>query len=435
MPTYFWLQHLPTLIFVFCFGACVGSFLNVVIYRLPAGMSVSKPHSRCPICGWSLRFGTENLPILGWVFLRGRCRKCQSRISPQYMLIELLLALLCAGLYVLLYMVPATTPVWGEIGNLWWDRNEIWRTWPAFFLLFFLIAGLIAMTVIDARTFTIPIQIPLFITIAAFIAWPLQALLPLNQRSPIDWPIPGIGWRGTMVAVFGCLGLLVPIMASRWRWFRRAFTLGQAEMIRREMPPEGKQRNGDAPFFRLSFLDYDKYVTEDHPLADYPHARREMWVEIKWVLPCLVGLATGWLIGGALTSDGPPIMVQAIGASLLGYLVGGGLVWGIRILGSLAFGREAMGMGDVHLLGAVGAVLGWFDATLTFFLAPFAAIGWLIISNGLATVMKTGRREIPFGPYLAMGALAIVFARPAITRGWEILFAGNVPLPQPGLVP
>ena len=105
------LQHLPILVFLFMFGACVGSFLNVVIYRLPAGMSVISPPSRCPTCGAKLRFFRENLPILGWFILRGRCRFCGVKISPQYMIIETLMALLMVGLYVVL-IVPGPNVAW-----------------------------------------------------------------------------------------------------------------------------------------------------------------------------------------------------------------------------------------------------------------------------------------------------------------------------------
>src|SRR5688500_10744153 len=80
----------PAAVFMFCFGACVGSLLNVVIYRLPQGMSITTPPSRCPTCGATLRFFREILPILGWFFVRGRCRYCGVKISPQYMIIELL---------------------------------------------------------------------------------------------------------------------------------------------------------------------------------------------------------------------------------------------------------------------------------------------------------------------------------------------------------
>lgn len=74
-------------IFVFLFGACIGSFLNVVIYRIPAGLSLIHPPSRCPKCGHRLG-KTENVPVLGWLWLKGRCRWCKTSISPRYPIIE-----------------------------------------------------------------------------------------------------------------------------------------------------------------------------------------------------------------------------------------------------------------------------------------------------------------------------------------------------------
>ena len=73
--------------FVFVFGACIGSFLNVVVYRVPAGLSLIHPPSRCPKC--QHRLGkTENIPILGWLLLRGRCRWCKTKISTRYPIVE-----------------------------------------------------------------------------------------------------------------------------------------------------------------------------------------------------------------------------------------------------------------------------------------------------------------------------------------------------------
>ena len=74
-------------------GACIGSFLNVIVYRLPRRMSIVHPPSQCPRCQHSIRWH-DNLPILGWVALRGRCRDCQAWISPRYPLIELFAAAL-----------------------------------------------------------------------------------------------------------------------------------------------------------------------------------------------------------------------------------------------------------------------------------------------------------------------------------------------------
>ncbi len=79
-------------IFAFLLGACFGSFLNVCIGRWPAGMSVVRPPSRCPECERPIR-SYENVPIFGWIALRGRCAGCKSHISAQYPLVELLVAL------------------------------------------------------------------------------------------------------------------------------------------------------------------------------------------------------------------------------------------------------------------------------------------------------------------------------------------------------
>ena len=75
------------------FGACIGSFLNVVIYRLPLGQSIVSPPSRCPHCGYRLQW-YDNIPIAGWLLLGGRCGKCRSRISIQYPIVELITAVL-----------------------------------------------------------------------------------------------------------------------------------------------------------------------------------------------------------------------------------------------------------------------------------------------------------------------------------------------------
>ena len=78
------------------FGAVVGSFLNVVVHRLPRGESLVHPRSRCPSCGTQIA-GYDNIPILSWLVLRGRCRHCQAPISPRYPAVELLTAVTFAA--------------------------------------------------------------------------------------------------------------------------------------------------------------------------------------------------------------------------------------------------------------------------------------------------------------------------------------------------
>ena len=103
--------------FAFLFGASVGSFLNVVIHRVPQGLSIVTPRSRCPDCGWSIP-GWANVPLLSYAALRGRCRGCGERISLRYPAVEAL----TGGLFVaLLYAhgVHARLPVdWAVVAAL-----------------------------------------------------------------------------------------------------------------------------------------------------------------------------------------------------------------------------------------------------------------------------------------------------------------------------
>ena len=77
------------------FGACIGSFLNVVVHRLPRGESIAFPNSKCPSCSAAIKF-YDNIPVLSYLILRGRCRNCGARISPRYPALELLTAALFA---------------------------------------------------------------------------------------------------------------------------------------------------------------------------------------------------------------------------------------------------------------------------------------------------------------------------------------------------
>jgi leader peptidase (prepilin peptidase) / N-methyltransferase len=92
-------------------------------------------------------------------------------------------------------------------------------------------------------------------------------------------------------------------------------------------------------------------------------------------------------------------------SGLIGLAVGGGIVWAIRIIGSVAMRVEAMGFGDVTLMAMIGAFIGWQAALLSFFLAPFAAI--LIV---LTQWILTGDKRAPFGPYLCAGTMGAIIA-------------------------
>jgi leader peptidase (prepilin peptidase)/N-methyltransferase len=122
-------------------GLAIGSFLNVVIYRVPQGLSVVTPRSACPSCGTPIA-ERDNIPVASWLLLRGRCRQCHEPISLRYPLVELA----CAGLFA------------GTAARFGYD----W-TLPAFLVLF---AGLLALSIIDIETLLLK-----------KIVWPLSGLV------------------------------------------------------------------------------------------------------------------------------------------------------------------------------------------------------------------------------------------------------------------
>lgn len=394
------LRHVPAALFVLALGACVGSFLGVVIHRLPLGMRLLTPASQCPSCRHPLRFFRENFPIIGWLALRGRCRYCRAPIPVRYLAIEVVCAVLFVGIYVLAYWVPPSTPFLGEIFGQWWHGAGIGGSLPMYLSLTGLLGGLLAMTIIDARTFTIPMQVPLAVTAIALAASAAQPFLTAAHTPAQTWPLPGVDWTWGAAAIGGMAGVLLSTTLLR---------LG---------------------VLRASFADYDDYVKDGETLGEYPHARREVVREVGFLLPAIIGFIAGWMIG--YEGGYPPPLLQSLFASMLGYLVGAGLVWGVRILGTLAFGREAMGLGDVHLMGAVGAVLGWWDPILIFFIAPFSGLAWAA-ANALWHRFKGGpRREIPYGPHLAMATLVVVLGTPGVQWAWELLLPGTT-MPADGL--
>ena len=148
----------------------------------------------------------------------------------------------------------------------------------------------------------------------------------------------------------------------------------------------------------------------------YPHARREMVKEMAFLAP-IVGLSIvgAWLLnpaGGPLGPSEPaPLWVLALSGSLLGAFAGGGVVWAVRIMGSIAFGKEAMGLGDVHLMAAVGACLGWIDPVIAFFGAAFVGVAWAVLGVLIGGGFK---RAMPYGPFLAVATLLTLLCKPWI---------------------
>jgi leader peptidase (prepilin peptidase)/N-methyltransferase len=107
-------HHAVLLLFGIVLGTCVGSFLNVCIYRIPRKMSLLRPRSRCPRCGTAIR-ARHNVPVLGWLVLGGRCRECRGPISARYPAVELAVGVVFALPY-LVAIATASGDPWERIG-------------------------------------------------------------------------------------------------------------------------------------------------------------------------------------------------------------------------------------------------------------------------------------------------------------------------------
>ncbi len=144
--------ELTIVIFVFIFGILIGSFLNVVIYRIPKGESIAFPASKCQSCQTPLKW-YHNIPIFSWLFLRGKCGFCSEKISVQYPLIELTTALIAVSLFY-------------KLGLVWYM--------PVVFVVFTL---LLALVMIDFKYMAVPDNLNLLALALAIVnPWAIDAL-------------------------------------------------------------------------------------------------------------------------------------------------------------------------------------------------------------------------------------------------------------------
>ncbi|MEM9020468.1 MAG: prepilin peptidase [Planctomycetota bacterium] len=451
------------LIFISAFGACVGSFLNVVIYRLPAGQSLIHPPSQCPHCGKKLAV-YDNVPVLGWIWLRGKCRYCKAPISVQYPLVEAATALLFGGMFALFYMTDFRQPfAFAGFGS----------TWPLFVVWCVALACLFAATVIDARLFIIPLEIPWTMTAVALVVLPVGAWLSSDFTSfgpglGVQPFTPRTGHIGALAAWGGAIGLVLAIVLLKLGVLPDSFEGEDLDGF--EMPVDADaESKPSAPlmnrvmavlsplgfvagltlsglmgwgegmlpgrlhvlvFGALSYLALRVPVfiwqltrkTSEEPGADHDedeedipplkHPRKVALRELMFVGFPLVGMLAGVYLANHRVTE--PLShtgwYDVLAGVVMGYLVGGGIIWMIRIFGTLGFNKEAMGLGDIHLLAGIGAVIGaWESVFLCFFVAPFLGLGLVVMSMDSAALLRKPSRHIPYGPYLAGAAVLAMF--------------------------
>jgi len=272
-------------IFIFMFGAIVGSFLNVVIHRVPNEESIVFPNSACPKCKNPIK-PYDNLPIISWLMLGGKCRNCKEKIAARYPAVELLTAFLF------------TLTFWA-IG---------FNAFLPICLIF--VATMISLIFIDAEHMILP--------------------------DVINFPLLGLA---LIVRIF------YPI------------------------------------FFDSAYF------------PDLLHAPLSSMQNLPLWLVSLIG-------------------------AVLGGLIGGGFLWLVGEIWKRFRGVEAMGLGDVKMMFAVGALLGWRLTFLSIFLGAFsgAIIGVFLVSKQKDKDMQT---QIPFGIFLGTGSIiALLFGEQLI--GWYI---------------
>jgi leader peptidase (prepilin peptidase)/N-methyltransferase len=183
-----------------------------------------------------------------------------------------------------------------------------------------------------------------------------------------------------------------------------------------------------------TFIDYDLLIIPDEITFTGMFLGVAIGTLAPWIRPCPVQRVTNW--GG-------------LAAGIIGLAVGAGVTHLTRVVGTFAFRREAMGLGDVTLMGLIGAFLGWQAAVLSFFAGAFFGLAhalWKLVGFLRKLIsrkkLSAADRELPFGPYLSMGAVALVLSWPWFWPGfgekyfetiywlfWHLLGV-NVPLPK-----
>jgi leader peptidase (prepilin peptidase) / N-methyltransferase len=358
-PFTHWLWLIPA----FCIGAAIGSFLNVVIYRLPLGISVNEPkRSFCPICKKQIPMWL-NLPLISWLWLRGKCKECKSPIAFRYFGVELLTAILF------------TIACW-----LFAPQAAIIVPF-----LWILLALLVVMTFIDAEHLIIPTSLTWAGSVIGLIAcmvWPqISALAGFESHWLSGLKNGAIGWA------LGFFGLWIVVELGKMAFGKKALQFDKPVAWHLKEP----ETDQDPMLFIID--------GEEIPWWDiFSRKTDRLLVEAADIK--VSGESVG---GGTLTIRELEIQLP------------NGTVHGLADIKSLdgtatsaVIPREAMGMGDVHLLGMIGAFFGWVGV----FFSLFAASIFAIIA---AVIGRVGfGKQLPFGPFLAMGAVAWLFG------GWKL---------------
>jgi len=262
---YLRLQEVLIQLWVFGLGLVIGSFLNVCIYRIPEGLSLLWPASKCVNCSKRVVW-YDNIPVLSYLFLKGKCRHCQHKISALYPITEIVTGIVFLSLFHSVIMV----------------KGDLICAYICYLIFCCL---LIVCSIVDLKLYIIPNEI----TYTGLILAPIAGLLCVGSRN-----------------------------------------LNSAQGY------------------------FDNSVNQ-------------------------------WM--------------ASLQTTMIGIFVAGGMIYLCGVIGKLVFRKDAMGFGDVKLMGVIGGFIGWKLAVATFFLAPF--FGLLF---GIPRLISKRGKMIPYGPFLSLAA-------------------------------
>jgi leader peptidase (prepilin peptidase)/N-methyltransferase len=350
-------------IFAFILGACLGSFLNVCIYRLPLNLSVNQPRrSFCPSCKTQIPWH-QNLPLVSWLMLRGRCAKCEARITFRYFAVELLTAFF--------FLI-------------------IWKAfpWQIAITYWIFIALVIAATFIDFEHFIIPDEITIGGTIAGLIASiAVPQLMSTDRR---------------LMALFISAGSAALGYALLWLVLEGGKLVFGKKRIRLDKPTAFTwTRHGEDADFVVGdekSLWSDFFARENDQLLLHCESAR---IGERGFTDVTLRFRYNRVEVGSETFE----------LDQLDEISG--------LANEIEIPREAMGRGDLKFLACIGAFLGW--RAVLFAIFSGSLYGSII---GLITLVL-GRRvwslKLPFGPYLALGAITWMFCGDLILRWYQTL--------------
>jgi len=352
VPFHFWS------VVVFVFGSMVGSFLNVCIYRLPLGQSVVSPPSHCPHCKYSIPWYL-NIPLVTWLYLGGKCRNCGAPISIRYFLVELLTAmtfLIC----------------WLSYGH---------QSAPLALVYAFFLAGLIVATFIDFEHFIIPDEITIGGMVAGFVC---SFFLPsLHGQTSLSGAM-----KLSLLGIVVGAGLVYLIL----RGGKLAF--GREKIA---LPADTRIVFGEtAVHLPDRIIPYEEVFYRQSDVITL-RARTVELVD-RCYKDVRVRLNPAWLeIGDERLKPEEVPHLEAVCAEIV-------------------LPREAMGLGDVKFMGAIGAFLGW--KAVIFSLMISSVIGSVVGVSLILLHKREWSSRLPYGPYIALASAIWLFGGNRLVQWW-----------------